>query len=169
MEVVMGDELAGRAGDFNTIVGPWIEPGYRLAYSMLRDADEARDAVQVAAVKAWRSLGRLRDHGTAQVWFFGIVADQCRSTTRRRWSMVLRTVSVGSAAAGPDQSLDVEGAIGRLSPDDRAILHLHYYLDLPIEEVARVLGIRPPTGRTRLYSAVQRMRPDQDLMEDDLR
>jgi RNA polymerase sigma-70 factor (ECF subfamily) len=83
--------------------------------------------------------------------------------------MVLRTPSVESSAAGPEQSLDMEGAIGRLSPDDRAILHLHYYLDLPMEEVARVLGIRPATGRTRLYSAAQRLRPDQDLMEDDLR
>jgi RNA polymerase sigma factor (sigma-70 family) len=169
VEVVMGDELGGRAGDFSTIVGPWIEPGYRLAFSMLRDADEARDAVQVAAVKAWRSLGRLPDHGTAQGWFFGIVADQCRSTSRRRWSMVLRTPSIELPAAGPEQSLDLEGAIGRLSPDDRAILHLHYYLDLPMEEVARVLGIRPETGRTLLYSAAQRLRPDQDLMEDDLR
>jgi hypothetical protein len=35
--------------DFDAIVGPWIEPGYRLAVTLLQDPDEARDSVQEAA------------------------------------------------------------------------------------------------------------------------
>ncbi|MBO0837929.1 MAG: hypothetical protein J2P28_20770, partial [Actinobacteria bacterium] len=46
---------------FDLLVGPLIEPGYRLAYSMLLDRQAAEDAVQEAAVKAWLHLDRLRD------------------------------------------------------------------------------------------------------------
>lgn len=159
--------------DFDAIVGPWIAPGYRLAVAMLRDPDEAHDAVQESAVKAWRSLDRLRDSHQARAWFLAIVANQCRSTIRRRWWGVLRFASRDSVGAGPEdpavQSLDIDNAMKSLSPDDRAILHLHYFLDLRIEEVARVLGISAGAAKTRVYRAAHRLRPELELMEEDLR
>jgi RNA polymerase sigma factor (sigma-70 family) len=158
--------------DFDTIVGPWVEPGYRLAITMLRDPDEARDALQEATVKAWRSLGRLRDSRQARSWFLAIVANQCRSTMRGRWWGVLRFASRNDVGAGPEdsavQSMDIDNAMKRLSPDDRAILHLHYFLDLPVEEAARVLGISYGAAKTRIYRAAHRLRPDLALMEEDL-
>src|SRR5438309_11716735 len=71
------------ARDFDGLIGPHIETGYRLAVTLLLDPDEARDAVQVAAIKAWRSLGRLREPEHARAWLLLIVANQCRSTKRR--------------------------------------------------------------------------------------
>jgi DNA-directed RNA polymerase specialized sigma24 family protein len=59
--------------------------------------------------------------------------------------------------------------MNRLSSDDRAILHLYYFLDLPIDEVARVIGIRVGAAKTRIYRAVHRLRPDLELVEEDLR
>jgi RNA polymerase sigma-70 factor (ECF subfamily) len=170
---VEGELGAAEARDFDATIGPWIEPGYRLAVAMLRDPDEARDAVQEAAVNAWRSLGRLREGAPVRPWFFAIVANQCRSTMRRRWWSVLRFSGHASAIAGPEepvaQAVDLDRAMARLSPDDRAILHLHYFLDLPIEDVARVLGIKAGTAKTRIYRAVHRLRPKLELMEEDLR
>lgn len=169
----MSNEL-GEVGDpdFDTVVGPWIEPGYRLAVAMLRDPDEARDAVQEATVKAWRSFGRLRDSRHARSWFLSIVANQCRSTIRGRWWGILRLASRDVIGAGPEnaavQSMDIDKAMSRLSPGDRAILHLHYFLDLPVEEVARVLGISYGAAKTRIYRAAHRLRPDLELMEEDL-
>jgi RNA polymerase sigma-70 factor (ECF subfamily) len=174
MEVaVEGERRGARAGEFDAIVGPWIEPGYRLAVAMLRDPDEAQDAVQEAAVKAWRSLERLRDSDQARAWFLSIVANQCRSTMRRRWWSVVRLPSQDAAAGSPDEPavryLDLDRAMQRLSHDDRAILHLFYFLDLPIDEVARVIGISAGAAKTRIYRAVHRLRPELELMEEDLR
>lgn len=173
VDVPVGDELGAGAGDFDAIVGPWIEPGYGLAISMLRDRHEARDAVQEATVKAWRSLHRPRDPGPASVWFLAIVANHCRSTMRRRWWSVLRSSTLESATVSPEesviQSLDIDRAMGRLSPENRATLYLYYYLDLPMEEVARLLGISVGAARARVYHAAHRLRPDLELMEDDLR
>jgi RNA polymerase sigma-70 factor (ECF subfamily) len=174
MEVaVEGERGAVKARDFDAVVGPLIEPGYRLAVAMLRDPDEAQDAVQEAAVKAWRSLERLRDSDQARAWFLSIVANQCRSTIRRRWWSVVRMPSREATARSPEepavQYLDLDRAMQRLSHDDRAILHLFYFLDLPIDEVARVIGISAGAAKTRIYRAVHRLRPELELMEEDLR
>jgi len=67
VDQVVSNELGdARTRDFDATVGPWIEPGYRLAVAMLRDPEEAHDAVQEATVKAWRALDRLRDSGQAR-------------------------------------------------------------------------------------------------------
>lgn len=168
-----GEPADAGARDFNAAIAPWIEPGYRLAVAMLRDPDEAHDAVQEAAVKAWRALGRLREGSPARPWFFAIVANECRSTMRRRWWSVLRFSRHESSIAGPEdsiaQSVDLDRAMEGLSPDDRAILHLFYYLDLPVDEVGRVLGISGGAAKSRIYRAVHRLRPELELMEEDLR
>lgn len=157
------DRLAdGR--DFDALVGPWIEPGYRMAVAMLGDPDEAHDAVQEAAVKAWRAIDRLRDTTQSRSWFLSIVANQCRSTMRRRWWRVLRLDGRPQLQSGPEdlsvRSMDIRRAMSRLSPDDRAILHLHYFLDLPLEDVARVLGISPGAAKSRVHRAAHRIRPE---------
>jgi RNA polymerase sigma factor (sigma-70 family) len=165
--------VEGRATtrDFDAVVGPWIEPGFRLAVTILADPDEARDAVQEAAVKAWRSLDRLRDPAQARAWFLSIVANQCRSIMRRRW-WALRSSSppnqLGVRMREDDvvRSMDVERGMSRLSAGDRAILHLHFFLDLPLDEVGRVLGISAGAAKSRVYRAARRLRPE--LTEEDL-
>lgn len=170
----MSNELGdARTRDFDATVGPWIEPGYRLAVAMLRDPEEAHDAVQEATVKAWRALDRLRDSGQSRAWFLAIVANHCRSTMRQRSWRVLRFAYRDTVRAGPEdptiQTLDIDNAMKNLSPDDRGILHLHYFLDLPIEEVAVVLGISAGAAKTRIYRAAHRLRPKLELIEEDLR
>jgi len=164
-------EASTRAMDFDALIGPYIEPGYRLAVTLLQDPDEARDAVQESAVKAWRSLGRLRDPAQSRSWFLSIVANHCRSTMRRRWWSLgrnpLGAVRVESPEDGVTRSVDIDAGMKRLSPDDRAALHLHFYQDLPLAEVARVLGISTGAARSRVYRAAKRMRPN--LTEEDIR
>ncbi len=157
--------------DFDALFGPWIEPGYRLAVTLLLDPDEARDAVQEAAIKAWRSLGRLREPVHARAWFLSIVANQCRTTMRRHWWMFGRNPLPGARAEWTDDavasSLDIAAGMNRLAPEDRAVLHMHFYMDLPLEEVGRVLGISAGAARSRVYRAARRLRPE--LTEEELR
>jgi RNA polymerase sigma-70 factor, ECF subfamily len=156
---------AARAGDeaaFDELVGPLVEPAFKLAVVMLRDRHEAQDAVQDATLKAWRNLGHLRDEGAVRPWFFAIVANQCRSTRRSRWWSVIR---VGTTPAGErdpaereDLKLDLGRELSRLPSTDRAALFLFFYLDLPLAEVARVLKISPQAAKSRVHRAVERLR-----------
>jgi len=170
---VSGELSDAASRDFEATFGPWIEPGYRLAVAMLRDREEAQDAVQESALKAWRSIGSLRDSNRARAWFLSIVANQCRSTMRRRWWGILPLATRDTVQLGPEessvQSQDLRNAMKRLRPDDRALLYLHYFLDLPMEEVASVLGISTGAAKTRVYRAAHLLRPELELTEEDLR
>lgn len=164
-------EESPAARDFDTLIGPYVEVGYRYAVTLLQDPDEARDAVQEAQIKAWRAIGRLRDPSQARAWFLSIVKNQCRSTMRRRWWSFgrnpLTTVRVEWREDAVAQSLDIDAAMQRLAPEDRAILQLFFYQDLALEEVARVLDLSVGAARSRLYRAAKKIRPN--LTEEEFR
>ena len=156
----IGQAAADREADFGALVGPLIEPAFKLAVVLLRDPHEAEDAVQEATLKAWRGLDGLRDVNAARSWFLSIVANQCRSVRRARWWSVLRTDTVRNAevALESDARLDLTREMSRLPVTDRAALFLFFYLDLPLAEVARVLKISPQAAKSRVHRAVGRLR-----------
>jgi RNA polymerase sigma-70 factor (ECF subfamily) len=147
-----------------------LDAAYRLATVMLRDRSAAEDAVQEAALKAWRKHGQLRGGPEGfRGWFLSIVANECRMARRSRWWHVVRFADPPEPAA-PVEELAVAGselreAVQRLDPGDRAALFCFFYLDLPMQEVARVLGVSPSAARSRVYRAARRLRPELDPSE----
>jgi len=152
---------AGDRGAFAELLQPEYRTAFRLAYGLLQDADEAEDAVQEAAFAAWRRIGNLRQGSALRPWFLGIVANQCRTVKRSRWWSVAKTDPPEEAAPPLDlaASIDLRRALRRLGHDERLILVLRYYLDLPFEEIATTLGISPKAARTRVERAIHRLRP----------
>ncbi|TMD07539.1 MAG: RNA polymerase sigma factor [Chloroflexi bacterium] len=155
---------AGDTSAFELLLAPLLDPAYRLATVMLGDRGAAEDAVQEASVKAWRKLGGFRGAAPElQAWFFSIVANECRMTRRRRWWSVFKFADLPRSetptADERFESLDIRQAIQRLPADDRLALYLFFYLDLPLERVARVLGVSTNGARSRVYRAARRLRP----------
>ena len=58
---------------------------------------------------------------------------------------------------------DIARALARLPADDRLALFLHFYLDLPLEEVGTVLGLSPAGAKTRIYRAARKLRPGLEM------
>ena len=154
---------------FADLLKPLIEPGFRLALAMLHDAQAAEDAVQEASFTAWRKLGRMHDQGRLRPWFLGVVANKCRNARRNRWLGVAVGVPDDvSVVPGEERTLsgvDVRRAIARLGHDDRLVVVLHFYLDMPLDEVAVVTGSSVGATRARLYRAVKKLRPDVAIEE----
>jgi RNA polymerase sigma-70 factor (ECF subfamily) len=158
-----GDEAA-----FEALIGPLVEPAIRLAYSMLGDRWEAEDAAQEAVTRAWRKLHQLRVGMPVRPWFLAIVVNHCRNVRRTRWFKTVRVADLFSGHAEPDLGkLDLERAIGRLPAIDRQAIFMHFYLDMPVDEVAGALGMSNSAARARIYRACHRLRPG--LVEEDLR
>jgi RNA polymerase sigma-70 factor (ECF subfamily) len=160
--------LAGDERAFEALIGPLVEPAIRLAHSMLGDRDEAEDATQEAVTRAWRKLAQLRPGMPVRPWFLAIVGNHCRNVRRTRWFRLVRTQDAwaGETPREPDiERLDLERELARLSERDRRALFLHFYLDLPVEEVAVALGLSPSAAKSRIYRACHRLRPG--LVEED--
>ncbi len=167
-ESLVARAKAGDGHAFEELLAPVLEAGFRLAMTMLNDRGAAEDAVQEAALKAWRNLGRLRTDSPIRPWFLTVVANECRTTRRSRWWRVLRWPEVRSrsTARSAEDRIDLAAALERLAPRHLLVLSLYYHLDLPIEEVARVLSCSEGAARVRIHRALAVLRPAMALEPD---
>jgi RNA polymerase sigma-70 factor (sigma-E family) len=131
----------------------------RLALLLVGDQASAEDVVQDAFLGFHRALPGLRDKDKALAYLRASVVNGCRSLQRARRRAWLRRVehdppvwSAESAVMAGEDRRAVLAAVGRLPVRAREILVLRYYLDLPHEEIAAVLGI----SRSTVSSAVSR-------------
>ncbi len=157
----------GDLDSFSQLIDPLLDPAYRLAAVMLGDRSAAEDAVQEASIKAWRKLRQLRgDAQSLRAWFLSIVANECRMARRTRWFSVIRVADVPAQAPDDREThSDLRRALMRLTPDERLPLVLHFYLDLPLDEVARTLRVSPSAAKSRIYRAAKRLRADLTIEE----
>src|SRR5438105_10676481 len=152
-----GDKVA-----FMSLLEPSLEPGYRLACGMLHDHQAAEDAVQDAAFKAWRKLGQLREGSEMRPWFLAIVANQCRSSLRSRWQTIAGLDQAEPVSDPEDEAVvarvELRQALRAMNQDKRLVLVLHFYLDLPLSEIAATIGITPRGAETRLLRATNELK-----------
>ena len=159
----MARAAGGDPDAFALVIQPLLDSAYRLAAVMLADRSAAEDAVQEASIKAWRKLRQLRgDERSLRPWFLSIVANECRMARRQRWWSVLRVAEPRpeEEPVAPEASSDLKDAVLRLPASDRLPLVLFFYLDLPMDEVARALRVSEPAARARIYRAARKLRAD---------
>ncbi len=128
---------------------------------ILRDPHLAQDAVQETLIRAWRDLPGLRDPGAFDHWLHSLVAHACIDIARKRRRRVIEVeltpMFEPSFADGTTQVVDrdlMDRALARLEPEARAVLVLHFYLDLPLSRVAEILGIPTGTAKSRLHRSL---------------
>ena len=160
------DELADRArhGDrtaFGTLIRGRIPRLYATASLILRDAEQAQDAVQDALVEAWRDIRGLRDPERLDAWLHRLVVRACYRASRRdrRRRMVELPLAYDHDAPAPEGVDHVvtrdalERAFARIPIDQRTILVLAYYADLSLADVAVALDLPLGTAKSRLHRA----------------
>lgn len=138
---------------------------HAVAFRILRDTDLAEDATQQALLAIWRDLPQLRDPARFDAWSYRLLVRACYAEGRKThgWTPNLRLLPADEPKAADwletvinrDQ---LERGFRRLSLDHRAVVVLHHYLDLPLGEVAEVLGIPAGTARSRLHHAIRALR-----------
>jgi len=160
-DAVRGDRLA-----FASLLETETDGAYRVALAVLRSPEDARDAVQDAAIRAWLRLPELRNGSAWPSWFRRIAVrvalDEHRRARRSREVQISNELEAGeSTRMDPDNEVvAVLTAFERLSPDDRALLGLRYGADLTVPDTAIALGIPLGTAKARLHRALKRLRAE---------
>ena len=171
----MQQELVQRAmrGDhdaFAALAGAAIARLDSAARLIVRDHDLARDAVQDTLVRCWRDLPTLRDPLAFDGWLHRLLVNACLDLVRRRRRRVMEVelTPLHAPAIGDfsGQVIDrdlLDRALAGLAPEWRAIVVLHYLLEVPLPEVAAALGIPLGTAKSRLHRALGTLRETSSL------
>lgn len=139
-----------------------------IAQVILRDPDEAADVLEATIVAAWDGARRLRDDAALRIWLLraatrlalGRRPDEARLTAA---DALLGRPDDGAAGLPETQRIILE-SLALLSPRERAVIALACLADLPVDEIARTLGIRPSAAATLLHGALTRL--DCSLVDD---
>lgn len=136
----------------------------RLAGLITRDVDQAQDAVQAALERAWRKRDAVRDPASLRSWLDQIVVREAiRQTRGRGFARLVRRpptewLEIPASMPEPEERAVVREALGRLSPDHRAVVALHLHAGYTVDETARILGVPYDTVRSRLRAAREHLR-----------
>jgi RNA polymerase sigma factor (sigma-70 family) len=141
-----------------------------VAHRILRDVDLAKDATQQALLNIWRDLPQLRDPTRFEAWSYRVLVRECYSEGRRTraWSSAAPRLVALDPPDHTDALDDVhdrdqlERAFRRLTVEHRAVVVLHYYLDLSIDEIAETLGLPAGTVKSRVHHAMRGLRAALD-------
>ena len=168
----------GERDAFRYLVEQYKDVLFGTAVLMTGNRAVAEEQVQEALLSAWRGIQGFRLGRPVKPWLLRILVNAVLSHQRRR---VLPTVNLdgsgpdmaGSINPDPAETLDalenrlvLRRAIAGLSPDHRQVVALRYFAGLTVPEMARSLGVREGTVKSRLHRALAILR--QQLAESGL-
>ncbi len=167
--------LAGEVEAYRTLVDRESRSVIGTCLGILRDADDAQDVAQEAFVRAYRSLATYRGDGTFGAWIGRIAT---RLAIAR--AVAIKNEQTAAASVSDQPSFDdhanpereilmlenasaVRQAIRDLPADQRHVVELRFYQEMPLEQIALTTGTPLGTVKSRLHRALARLRDQGDL------
>lgn len=145
------------------LFGPAV---YRLSYARTGSAADAEDVMQDVFLRLLTKAPRFADDDHAKAWLFKVTINRSRDLFRSPQRHVLPLEAAPDRVEGrdplPGETLE---AVLTLPAKLRTAVHLFYYEELSVEEIAHLLGITPGAVKTRLSRARGRLR--QILLEGE--
>ena len=152
------DERDREFVEFARTRGPALR---RMAYLLCADWHRAEDLVQSTLIKLFEAWPRVRPDGTVDAYVRRILVRTAIDESRRFWSReqpAERLPELPTEDKSTDSAMDVRCALAALPPRQRAVVVLRYWEDLPVDEVARLLGCRPGTVKSQAVKALASLR-----------
>ena len=159
---------------FRHLVEQYKDVLFGTAVLMTGNRAIAEEQVQEALLSAWRGIRGFRRGNPVKPWLLRILVNAVLSQQRKRAVETVRFNGNGPeehdySSDDPADTLDalenrlaLRRAIAGLSPDHRRVVALRYFAGLTVPEVARALGVREGTVKSRLHRALAILRQQMD-------
>ncbi|WP_213996452.1 MULTISPECIES: sigma-70 family RNA polymerase sigma factor [Tepidanaerobacter] len=145
---------------------------YRLAYSYVKNSEDAMDIVQESIYKAFSSLDSLENPSYIKTWFYRIVVNTSVDILRKRKREILANEtflsSIDEGEYDSYENFDLKTALDSLPENYRTIIILRYFEDLKLQEIADVLNENVNTVKTRLYAGLKKLRIAMDEKNEEV-
>ena len=134
---------------------------YRLAYSYVRNREDALDVVQNAVCKALENYGGIRNEGAISTWFYRILVNESLLFIKERKRMTLGETDQEEAhyeEKGFEIQDDLYDSINRLDGDTHTIIKLRFFEELSLKEIAQITEMNLNTVKARLYRGLRQLK-----------
>ena len=143
---------------------------YRIAYSYMKNSDDALDVVQETILKAYEKQHTLRSEEMLQTWFYRILINTSIDMLRKRKKLVLMD-ELPAEASNSEQvphlldTMDLDQALERLPTELKTVIILRFFEDMKLSEIAQILRLPISTVKSRLYRGLSVLRADMEIEE----
>lgn len=135
---------------------------YRLAFSYVKNQDDALDTVQNAVCKALTHYEDLKNEEAFKTWIYKIVVNESLTLLRERKRFVLADEDSYGEIPYEEKQFEVHDdlydQIGRMEPDTQSIIKLRFFEELELSEIAQVLRMNLNTVKTKLYRGLRALK-----------
>lgn len=158
----------GDASAFGELYSLFACEMYRYALYSLGSKEAAQDAVQEAALEAFKSINKLRNEEAAKAWFFGILYNVCKHFQREKYKTDFTSLDFCEELSSDDTSEDVSAGIDllrlidTLGDREREIVLLSAVCGYSGKEIAAVTGIPHGTVRSKLSRTLAKLREETE-------
>ncbi len=143
-----------------TVIEKYKQNLYAAAFSVCRSPEDSEDAVQDAFIKYHTSVKEFETEEHLRAWLIRITVNRAKdiaSSYRRRNSVPLEEYTASVPFETQEES-ELFTAVMSLGEKYRTVIHLFYYEDYKIEEIAEILGKSPGAVKSRLSRARQQLK-----------
>ena len=148
---------------------------YRVAYTYVKDREDALDIVHDAIVKALQSYHTLRRPEYEQTWFYRILINESISFLRKNRRML--SLEEHPECRGiweserselhREEYIDLYTAVDKLPPDMKTLVILRFFEDMKLDEIAEITSTNLSTVKSRLRQALKYLKLDMEVLERD--
>ena len=135
---------------------------YRFALCLMKNKQDAEDAVSEAVLKAFENIRKLRDENAFKSWIFTITANICKSRLReaakkKNESIEKSLENTPSEEVDYGMNIDVRRAFLVLTEEEQTIIGLSVFGGYNSKEIGRMLGLKDNTVRSKKVRALEKM------------
>ena len=134
------------------------EAMYRLAYTYVRNEEDALDIVQESVYKAIKHSGRVRQEAYIRTWLWRIVMNTAVDFIRKNQKEVSLEEAAETGREDVYQDFDTMEALNVLNEREKTVVVLRYFEDQKLEDIARTLNENTNTVKTILYRSLKKLR-----------
>lgn len=133
----------------------YADVSYRVALSYCKNTYDAEDIVQNVLLKLVQGELHFEDDTHVRKWVVRVTVNECKSLWRSFWKKNISSLEEADEPmvfSSPEKS-DLFYALQKLSPKYRIVIHLYYYEEYSIKEIAKLLHLKETTVQTQLMRA----------------
>ena len=139
---------------FVTLIGLYRESMYQIAYAILKNNEDAADAMQDTILTCWEKIDTLRHARYFKTWMTRILINRCnRLYNQRSRTADLNEGTLTTALPDPATRMEWQEMMQQLTDNQRIVVELYYAQQFKIHEIADILDITPSAVKNRLHTA----------------